>query len=139
MKYPSLHSAYERIQDVLWQQAQTADHLDSKAATFWSIATAIIGIGVPIALSIDNASVKYETLWLMPILSYGIGTIGFLIEYFPRRFELMNHPGYLRDDFWELEPAKFEQELALLMEGAFLKNASQLKWKTWSLWVIAVL
>jgi len=39
----SLALGYDRIKDALWQQSEIADHIDTKCAVFWSIATAVKG------------------------------------------------------------------------------------------------
>ena len=129
---PSLRLAYARIQDVLWRQAQMADHLDSKGATFWAVATATIGIGVPFILSVNpNETPGFlHLLWLIPALAYLISTVTFAVAYFPSHvFELMDNPGRLRDSFWRLDPNEFTYEMALHIETAFKSNDTALERK----------
>ena len=121
---PSLPLGYDRIRDVLWQQSQTADHIDTKCAVYWAVATAVIGIGLGIAF-IQAADPQKSVVWLWvgAGVAYLATTVIFLAEQLPTRFELANGPEGLREQFWGLSPDEFQYEMSLHIEEAFDENS----------------
>ena len=68
-KYPSLYLAYEQVKNVLADQIQTASVLETKASTLFAIATAMIGIVIPVGLN----RITSDTLWLVILVVIPIG------------------------------------------------------------------
>jgi len=49
--FPSLQLAYEHVKDVLHEQKETVRDYANRAITLFSVATAIIGIALPLFIS----------------------------------------------------------------------------------------
>lgn len=134
---PGLELAYERIKDVLWQQAQTADHLDTKAAAFWAASTAVIGIGLSVAFTQSKPITLCQTVFsALAGFTYALNTTFFFLENFPSRMELLNHPAKLRQHFWLLDRNRFIEEISTHIENAHAENDRKLQRK--AAWTIAV-
>jgi hypothetical protein len=50
-KYPSLNLAYEQVKDILIQQKETIRDYRSRAITLLVVATAVVGVGIPIGFT----------------------------------------------------------------------------------------
>ena len=129
---PSLPGGYDRIRDVLWQQSQVADHIDTKCAVYWGVATAVIGIGLAVAFTQTADPHKAIVwLWVGAGVAYLITTALFLAEQLPTRFELVNGPQVVRERFWVLPLDEFQYEMSLHIEDAFEENRVRVVRKGW--------
>lgn len=134
--YPSLKPAYEQVKDVLSQQKETANCLDSKASTFVATATAIFGVGLSLGASrIFDTHLCFWvyfillSITLVPTFFYyriwGLATKALHL----RLFITLNNPQLIREDFWHLANEDFMYDILLHTEEAFKENDVQLKKK----------
>ena len=61
-EYPSLHLAFAYAKDILKEQAEIAHSIDIKAGTLWAVATAVIGLGIPLGISKQIMTVNWATM-----------------------------------------------------------------------------
>ncbi len=133
VKYPSLKLAYEHVKDVLSEQNETARSYVDRAITLLSVATATIGIGVPL---LYNKGVLQK--WFLPgirqVTASGIPVvIFFVIALYAYRaiktppFKTKDEPKAIRDEFAKLQPEEFYQEMINRIEKASKENESVLK------------
>ena len=74
---PSLDLAFDWVKGIFDDQSRTADALDTKAATFFSIATVVLGVGVLACLLTDRLCTRtcLGYLWARggPVRHCGLG------------------------------------------------------------------
>lgn len=133
-QYPSLSLAFEWVKGVLGEQSHTADALDAKTATIFSIGTAIFGLGLGIPLSI--LEISFRELYIQPFawlvsITYAVIALLAIYSLWVRRYEQMNNPMIIREDFWNLPPNQFKTEILSHLEDAYQHNEAILLRKAW--------
>lgn len=133
--YPSLDLAFDWVRGVLERQSSTADALDAKTATIFSIGTAIFGLGLGIPLSI--LEISFNELFTQPLawivsITYVIIALSAIYSLWVRRYEQMDNPVIIREDFWNLPPSQFKTELLSHLEDAYEHNEAILLRKAWT-------
>ena len=127
---PSLDLAFDWVKGVLYAQTETADALDTKAATFFSIATLVLGVGISLTFS-QAGSVPVSVLALSVVaVALYMKLAWFAIQALrPRKYKKLDNPTEIRKYYWDLEPDGFKIQLLTHMEGAYEWNESVLKRK----------
>ena len=127
---PSLDLAFDWVKGVLYAQTQTADALDTKAATFFSIATVVLGVGTSLTFSQTNSvPVPALALSALAMLLY-VKLAWFAVQALRvRRYERLNNPADIRKYYWDMEPHRFKIEILTHMEEACERNQSVLESK----------
>lgn len=125
---PSLDLAFDWVKDVLINQSHTADALEAKASTLFSVATVILGIGLSAGvLSLHGVIRDHVNLWLilfsgLTLISYAF-IIGFAIDTIRlRRYETLDNPIEIRKWFWDMKPTQFKIELLSHLEDSYTNN-----------------
>ena len=128
--FPSLKLGYEQIKDVLREQGTLTQNYISRAITLFSIATAIIGIGLPLLFT--KSELPYNSLifyvpvivWaIIPLLIYMGVIVAFWIILHPEHLKIISNPKILLDGgFLELEPSMFYSEIIQDIARTFDEN-----------------
>lgn len=122
--YPSLKITYERVQHVLEDQLSMAQESGGKAFNMWVVATAILGIAMPVGFT--DSDVTQSGLALMAwagLVFYIVITALAGLVYFPsRNINLVNDPKSLRENYWPLDDTYSREWLFKHIEKAWAKN-----------------
>jgi hypothetical protein len=139
---PSLDLSFEWVKNVLSEQSHDADALETKATTLFSVATVILGLVISAGvLSLHNTiNLSAIIFGALTLISYG-WAIGFSIAGIRLlRYETLDNPIIIREEFWDLKPTQFKIELLTHMEDSFSKNESKLKYKAKAIrWLIVAI
>ena len=126
----SLDLAFDWVKGVFDDQSRTADALDAKAATFVSIATVVLGVGVSLTFSqTDSVPVVVLALSGLAVGLYAILAWFAVQALRVRRYERLNNPADIRKYYWDMEPHRFKIEILTHMEEACERNQSVLESK----------
>jgi hypothetical protein len=102
----------------------------------WILATAIVGVGVPITFSVSEKLATEPLDWQIyaAFISYLVVTLLAFITYFPKQeINLVNRPDVVRWQLWEIPEPRFYREMLLHIENAWGENARVLTVKAWSI------
>ena len=116
-QYPSLRLAYEQVKDVLSGQEQTSSILDNKISTLFGVSTAIIGIGIPLIISMITTPFRLEIIIPVSLLLLVVISIYIMIvkacfsAYKLKEFITMDDPNEIRKKMWDVDPAIFYHEI----------------------------
>jgi hypothetical protein len=128
-KYPSLHLAYEQVKNVLPDQIQTASVLETKASTLFAIATAMIGIVLPIGLNrITSDKYWLVILTVIPISLYLYAWWLFRAVYSLKSFAELGDPKTI-EDYLNDSPDEFMKEAIRETKKAYEHNEGILEKK----------
>ena len=123
--YPSLDLAYDWVKGVLEKQSHTANALDTKTATLFSVGTAIFSLGLGIPLTSPDLSfstmLSSPLAWVVTISYACIATFAF-IALWVRRYTDIDNPILIRESFWTMPKLQFKLELLSHLEDAFEDN-----------------
>ena len=127
---PSLDLAFDWVKGVLYDQSRAADALDTKAATFFSIATLVLGVGISLSFvqseSVPAAALAFSvlamTLYLVLVV-FAVKALGV------KGYDTLDNPETIREFYWAVEPTQFKTELLVHMEDAFKRNDCVLRTK----------
>jgi hypothetical protein len=128
--FPSLKLGYEQIKDVLREQATITQNYISRAITLFAIATAVIGIGLPLLftgpkLSYTNLILHVPVIcWaVLPLLIYAIVIFISWSIIRPSQLKTISSPKILQDEgYLQLEPGAFYSELIQDITENFNEN-----------------
>lgn len=138
--YPSIKLAYDWVRAVLTEQGQIAASHDNKSAVLWAVATAIIGVGIPIGINKAFMLLNHGLyIMIATLVIYVLATITAIIALFPRRVETMKHPKALRDRYAVLPEEYFVEYLYQDIEQGFSENDKIVKLKGWSGFLLFIL
>ena len=137
---PSLQLAYEYVRDILLEQGRIAQSRDSKAAVLWAVATAVIGVGIPLGINEKIAGLDFNLYAMIAVLVlYILITIAAIVALFPRRIETMKHPEGLYDRYAVLPKEYFIEYIYQDIEQGFKENDKIIKLKGWSTFALFIL
>ena len=123
--FPSLNLGYEQVKDVLQEQVEIARNYSNRAITLFSIAIAVLGIGLPILLTrfvstfIICDNVPLVVCSVIPIIMFVFVFVYFWKVYKMNLFEKITIPDIIIDEFIKLEPNKFYSEMLQHINLAF--------------------
>ena len=142
--YPSLDLSYDLVKGVPYNQTELAEKYDAKLAILLSVATGIVGIGVPISVSILGDAIKPWSSSFIVILvvmaMYVFIAITALVGFWMRSYHVIDNPVIIREDFWGLTPWKFKEQILVHIEEAYELNEHTLsRWKVLPIKVMMVL
>jgi len=135
-QYPSLDLAYEQVKGVLSEQEQTARALDTKVATLVIVATAIIGIAIPVVFSIidirmrTDLGIVFAVITIVPIAIWVFLLNKAYNAYKLRAFITMNKPEEIWSKLADKQPEEFYYEIIANTQQAFDSNCNHLERKT---------
>ena len=133
--FPSLRLVYEQIKDALAQQKEVARDYANRAITLFSVATAILGIGLPMfytkqifATYLINKWIPLSALSVIPILIYvQIILVSWQI-WLMQPIITLDNPEKI-NDFLELDEAHFYSDMIQHTQKAFGKNKAVIQRK----------
>jgi hypothetical protein len=141
---PSLDLAFDRVKGVLYDQKHMAAEYSTRIATLFSVATAVLGIGLPIGLS--KLSTPFNPAWtvhfvlaMVAILFYLIVVAVTVYGFWLRPFDTMDDPIKIRKEFWDLSPSEFKVQILAHIENAYTQNATNLKRRAYATQSLIVL
>ena len=124
---PSLDLAFDWVKGVLYDQSRAADALDTKAATFFSIATLVLGVGISLSFvqseSVPAAALAFSVLAMtlyLALVVFAVKALGV------RGYDTLDNPETIREFYWAVEPTQFKTELLVHMEEAYKRNETSL-------------
>jgi hypothetical protein len=140
----SLDLAYDWVRKVLDGQERNAEIYNNRMVLLFSAATAILGVGFPLGLgeiSTMFATPWTVTSWLVAVsmTSYILSAILIAIGIWPRDFIRLDDPIKIREDFWDLKPEKFKEQILAHTEDAYTTNKAHLTCKTRSIYGLTLL
>ena len=137
---PSLDLAFEWVKGVLTSQSNAADSLETKAMNLFTLATAILGLGVSAGVlsSPNNIPLASILLGAASLMAYGF-VIGYAFAAIRlRKFETLDNPIILRERYWDMNPVNFKMELLSHLEDSYQRNETKLNEKARATrWLIA--
>ena len=127
----SLDLAFEWVKDVLDKQSNTADRLDAKGTTLFTVATLVLGIGISAGvLILKETNIITYVLGGLSLISYGF-VVGFIfVAWSLRHYQTLDNPVIIREWYWDMQPAQFKIELLSHLEDAYEHNEIRLREKT---------
>ena len=140
--FPSLKLSYEQVKDTLSEQATIIGNYINRAITLFAVATAVIGIGLPLLFTKEEyqhyltVNIPVISLSILPILLYIGVFIFFWVTIRPEFIKTVSNPKILLDEAYpELKPNEFYseviQDIALRFsenEELIRKKENGLKW-----------
>lgn len=141
--YPSLDLSFDWVKGILYHQKKLAEEYNTKLVTLLSVATGILGIGVPFGVNIlEDAFKPWSGSFiaiLVAVVTYVLIAILAVIGFWMRNYHIMDEPVVIREDFWELSPWKFKEQILLHVENAYKLNNHTLKWRVLPTQIVIVL
>jgi len=117
------------VKGVLDKQSQQVDAIDNKAATLFSIGTALFGFGLGIPLGI--AGISFGTLIHLPLawlvgMSYVFIAVLAIRVLRVREYEALDNPKIIREEYWTMPISQFKTEMLLHLEESYKVNMEQI-------------
>lgn len=138
--YPSIDQAFDWVKNLLDSQKELAEKYTDRLATLFSVATAILGIGLPLGAKItEDAFSPWSSSFIAILIATGayfIIVILAVIGFWLRDIHLMDNPVVIKEYFWVLSPWKFKEQILLHIEDAYKLNNTTLKWRIWPTQII---
>jgi hypothetical protein len=117
---PSLCLSFDWLKDVLENQIQDARFLTDREISVFTIASAIIGFAIPLALTELKISVN---LWFYTSVGfYGLLVLLLIYSLFQKQMDDLKNPVIIRESYWDMKPEEFKMELLTYMEDAYADN-----------------
>lgn len=143
--FPSLKLGYGQVKDVLQEQVEIARDYSNRAITLFSIAIAVLGIGLlllltrVISVSIICNHIPLIVFSVIPIILFVFVFVYFWKIYKMNIFVEIANPDIVINEFIELEPNKFYSEMIQHINSAFDKNEIVIRKKEKDLKILIVL
>lgn len=129
--YPSIDQAFDWVKGILANQKELDEIYTGKLATLFTVATAILGIGLPLGAKITQDAFSPWSSSFIAILvamgAYFFIAILVVIGFWMRDIHLMDNPVIIRKHFWALSPWKFKEQILLHVEDAYKLNNATLR------------
>ncbi len=141
---PSLDLSFDWVKPVLENQERNAEIYNNRLLVLFSVATTILGIGFPLAFG-DLSKVLHIpyslAAWLIVVsfISYILSACVLAAGIWPRKFIRLDDPTKIREEFWDLQPSKFKEQILVHTEDAYTSNNHQLRCKARSIYGLAFL
>ena len=124
---PSLDLAFDWVKGVLYDQSRAADALDTKAATFFSIATLVLGVGISLTISQTDSLPAPALAFSVLAMALYLALVVFAVKALGvRGYDTLDNPETIREFYWAVEPTQFKTELLVHMEEAYKRNEMRL-------------
>lgn len=128
---PSLDLAFEWVKDVLDKQSHSADILDTKGTTLFTVASLILGIGISAGiLALKETNVFVYILGGLSLIGYGFVAAFTFLAWSLREFRTLDNPIIIREWYWDMEPKQFKIELLSHLEDSYTHNQDKLNEKS---------
>jgi hypothetical protein len=141
--YPSVDLAFDWVKGVLYHQKQLAEEYNTKLATLFSVATGVLGIGLPFGAKIgEHALEPWSNSFIAIVVAmvvYFVIAILAVIGFWMRSYRVQDNPVIIREDFWALAPWKFKEQILVHLEDDYEANNKTLKWRIWPTQAVIVL
>ena len=121
--FPSLKLGYEQVKDVLPNQIESVREYENRAITLFSVAVAVVGIGMPLLLTkVASQSPCWLTTLLIPIILFVFVYLYFWKIYRLKLMKEISDPEVVIKEFIELEPQRFYSDMIQHINEAFAEN-----------------
>ena len=132
-QFPSLELSYQHIRNVLEQQAQIADVLGMKAASLWAVATAVVGIVIPLAFFKRPDYLSGWSLALLIIIGFFYLSCTCLSWFiiFPKRYYGIANIEKIKTEFASLQKERFMVDMISHIEESYKQNRQKLNLQGW--------
>lgn len=121
--FPSLQQGYEQVKNVLQDQVEIVSAYNNRAITLFSVAVAVLGIGIPLLLTeVAAQSLFWLILSLIPIVVFAFIYLRFWKVYRLRLMKQISDPKVIVEQFLELEPQTFYSDMIQHISEAFAEN-----------------
>ena len=141
--YASLDLAFDWVRGLLYHQKELAEQYNDKLATLFSVATGVLGIGLPLGAKIAEDAFKPWSGSFIAIVvamaTYFLAAILAVVGFWMRDYNLLDDPVIIREDFWTLAPWKFKEQILVHLEDAYEANNKTLRWRVWPTQALIVL
>ena len=134
----TLDLVYELVRDVLPYQERTAATIDGKAIALFTVASLVVGIGVPVVLGQLQSAGSWMTWFAaLPAAAYLAVVVAAYVALRPRAWGTVNNPMGIRNPLAYLAPQDFKEKILDRTEEAFEANRKQLEGKSRALkWLV---
>jgi hypothetical protein len=106
--YPGIDPAFDWVKGIIRDQRQLAEIYFNRLLTLFSVATAIVGIGLPFGAKLLEDSLRPWTgsfiAFVLAVLAYLIIVVLTVIGLWMRKYESLDDPVMIREQFWCLTP-----------------------------------
>lgn len=141
---PSLDLAFDWVKGVLYDQKEVTRELFTRLAALFSIATLVLGVGLPVMLSQLSAAFKPDwsaqfILAVVAVVMYCFVSIVAAIGFWPRLYTTLDDPATIKKSFLHLSPWKFKQQILIHVEKAYVSNEKSLRWRQMAMKAIIIL
>ena len=124
---PSLDLSFDWVKGVLDDQSATANVLDTKALTLFSVATAVLGISVTFGIpSLASAATLRMTFAATALGAYILVVYYSVRAVWVREFATVDDPATIREDYWYMPTKQFKLEILAWIERIYEENKTQL-------------
>lgn len=135
--FPSLKLGYEQVNDALKDQVETVRDYENRAITLFSVAVAVLGIGMPLLLTkAASQSLCWLATSLIPVVLFVFVYLYFWKTYRLRLMKQISDPEVVISELIELEPQKFYSDMVQHINEAFAENEVVIRQKEKSLRVL---
>lgn len=141
--YLGINESFDWVKGVLYDQREVAEGYNGKLALLLSVATGILGIGLPLGAKIgeyafESWSSSFIAIVVVMVTYFAIGVLA-IVGFWMRNYNTLDNPVIIREDFWKLAPWKFKEQILVHLEDAYKSNERSLKWRAWSIQAIIIL
>ena len=133
--YPSIDESFDWVKGILYDQRQLAEEYNGKLSMLLSVATGLLGIGLPLGAKItEHAFEPWSGSFiaiLVAMVVYFLIAILAIVGFWMRNYNTLDNPVTIREEFWQLEPWKFKEQILGHLEDAYKSNERSLRWRIW--------
>lgn len=133
--YLSIDQSFDWVKGVLYDQRKLAEEYNGKLSLLLSVATGILGIGLPLGAKIgEHAFEPWSSSFiaiLVAMVTYFLIAVLAIVGFWMRNYNTLDNPVIIREDFWKLAPWKFKEQILGYLEDAYKSNETSLKWRVW--------
>jgi hypothetical protein len=124
--YPSIERSFEWIDHTLTRQAAHYDVLTSRIASLFTVATAVAGIGIPLALdqgpTIQPVATPFRLIAILLLVLWIKTAIVALKGLEFRVVQALDDPQWIRKNMWRMPAERFSVVLWPIIERYYKKN-----------------
>ena len=133
--YPSIDESFNWVKGILYDQRQLAEEYNGKLSLLLSVATGLLGIGLPLGAKIEQRAFEPWSSSFIAILvamvAYFLIAFLAIVGFWMQNYNTLDNPVIIRESFWKLTPWKFKEQILGHLEDAYKSNERSLKWRIW--------
>lgn len=133
--YPSIDESFDWVKGILYDQRQLAEEYNGKLSLLLSVATGLLGIGLPLGAKFTQSafepwSSSFIAILVAMVIYFLIALLA-IFGFWMRNYNTLDNPVTIREGFWQLEPWKFKEQILGHLEDAYKSNERSLKRRIW--------